>query len=129
MGFICLITPSHRDYLGGDSGYGPHFREIVLRFGKFDLAILECGQYKPRSRDSSICLRKKPHRLQLILNAKTLLPSHNSKFKLAHHAWNDPLIQVSKSEVKQKSYRLLTPMIGQKVETDNPNQTFERWWE
>jgi L-ascorbate metabolism protein UlaG (beta-lactamase superfamily) len=32
-------------FLGGDSGYGPHLREIGERCGPFDLAILECGQY------------------------------------------------------------------------------------
>ena len=32
-------------YFSGDSGYGPHFGEIGERFGPFDLAMLECGQY------------------------------------------------------------------------------------
>jgi len=126
-GSFALITPNHRIYLGGDSGYGPHFREIGKRFGKFDLAILECGQYNPDWR----LIHMSPEETAQAatdLNAKTLLPSHNSKFKLAHHAWNEPLIKVSKAS-EAKPYRLLTPMIGQKVETDNRNQTFDRWWE
>ncbi len=32
-------------FLGGDSGYGSHFKAIGDQFGPFDLAILECGQY------------------------------------------------------------------------------------
>ena len=44
-GSFALISPSERIYLGGDSGYGPHFLEIGEQFGPFDLAILECGQY------------------------------------------------------------------------------------
>ena len=126
-GSFALITPNHRIYLGGDSGYGPHFREIGKQFGKFDLAILECGQYNPDWR----LIHMSPEETAQAatdLNAKTLLPSHNSKFKLAHHAWNAPLIQLSKAS-EAKSYRLLTPMIGQKLEADNPNQTFDRWWE
>ena len=125
-GSFALITPNHRIYLGGDSGYGPHFREIGKRFGGFDLAILECGQYNPDWR----LIHMSPEETAQAaadLSAKTLLPSHNSKFKLAHHAWNDPLNHVSKAS-EGKSYRLLTPMIGQKVEADNPHQTFERWW-
>ena len=32
-------------YIGGDSGYGPHFKEIGEKFSGIDLAILENGQY------------------------------------------------------------------------------------
>lgn len=31
--------------IGGDSGYGQHFKSIGDQDGPFDLAILECGQY------------------------------------------------------------------------------------
>lgn len=102
------ITPNHRIYLGGDSGYGPHFREIRKRFGGFDLAILECGHLL-----NWRLIHMSPEETAQAaadLSAKTLLPSHNSKFKLAHHAWNDPLNHVSKAS-EAKSYRLLTPMM------------------
>ena len=62
------------------------------------------------------------------LKAKAMMPSHNSKFKLSHHAWNEPLIRITKASA-DKSYRLLTPRIGKKVETDNQNQSFGYWWE
>jgi len=39
-----LKTSNHQLFLGGDSGYDTHFKEIGERFGGFDLAILECGQ-------------------------------------------------------------------------------------
>ena len=76
-GSFALITPNHRIYLGGDSGYGPHFREIGKRFGKFDLAILECGQYNPDWR----LIHMSPEETAQVatdLNAKTLLPSHTA---------------------------------------------------
>jgi len=126
-GSFALITPNHRIYLGGDSGYGSHFKEIGKKFGHFDLAILECGQYNPDWR----LIHMSPEETAQAatdLNTKALLPSHNSKFKLSHHAWNEPLTKISQAS-RDKSYRLLTPMIGQKIEADNVAQHFTHWWE
>src|SRR5690606_18615711 len=38
-------TPKQRIYIGGDSGYDDHYKMIGNKFGSFDLAILENGQY------------------------------------------------------------------------------------
>ncbi len=38
-------TPSSKLFLGGDSGYDTHFKEIGNQFGPFDLVFLENGQY------------------------------------------------------------------------------------
>jgi L-ascorbate metabolism protein UlaG (beta-lactamase superfamily) len=35
-------------YFSGDSGYGPHFKEIGDKYGPFDFAMMECGQYNRR---------------------------------------------------------------------------------
>jgi L-ascorbate metabolism protein UlaG (beta-lactamase superfamily) len=40
-----LQSGDYNLFLGGDSGYEKHFAEIGKKFGPFDLAILECGQY------------------------------------------------------------------------------------
>jgi len=44
MSFV-LQTPTMKIFLGGDSGFDKHFEEIGNKFGPFDLAILENGQY------------------------------------------------------------------------------------
>ena len=36
-----LKTAAYNLYLGGDSGYDNHFKEIGKKYGPFDLAILE----------------------------------------------------------------------------------------
>lgn len=126
-GSFAIITTKHRIYVGGDSGYGPHFKEIGDKFGGFDTAILECGQYDPDWR----LIHMSPEetaQAAVDLKTKSLLPSHNSKFKLANHTWNDPLIRVNRAS-SNKGYRLLTPMIGEKVESDNDKQRFSTWWE
>ncbi|MGC4098400.1 MAG: MBL fold metallo-hydrolase [Nitrospira sp.] len=40
-----LTIHGYQIYIGGDSGYGKHFKEIGERYIKFDLALLESGQY------------------------------------------------------------------------------------
>jgi len=37
-----------RIFFAGDTGYGPHFREVPARVGPLDLALLPIGAYEPR---------------------------------------------------------------------------------
>src|SRR5690606_32474015 len=122
-----LNTPSKRIFIGGDSGYGTHFSQIGTQYGPFDLAILENGQYHPYW----IYIHTLPEQVILAaqnLGAKRVLPVHNSKFSLAMHAWDDPLIDLTKANANT-GMPLLTPMIGQPVHLKDTAQGFERWWE
>ncbi|MBK1441827.1 MBL fold metallo-hydrolase [Parapedobacter sp. ISTM3] len=122
-----LNTPSRRIFIGGDSGYGSHFQAIGNQYGPFDLAILENGQYNAYW----IYIHMLPHQVVLAakdLGAKRLLPVHNSKFPLAMHAWDEPLILVSESS-KNTDMPLLTPQIGQPVYLSDSTQVFNRWWD
>ncbi|MEQ9518265.1 MAG: MBL fold metallo-hydrolase [Parvibaculum sp.] len=40
--------PDHKLFFGGDSGYGPVFKETGERYGPFDTALLGIGAYAPR---------------------------------------------------------------------------------
>ncbi|MCV9879621.1 MBL fold metallo-hydrolase [Brenneria izbisi] len=124
---FALITPQHKLFISGDSGYGAHFKEIGDRFGGFDLAILECGQYNENWRYIHMMPEETAQAGQ-DLNAAAIIPSHNSKFKLAHHTWDDPLKRVVAAS-ENKAYRLLTPMIGQTVSMDEKQPSFPHWWE
>jgi L-ascorbate metabolism protein UlaG (beta-lactamase superfamily) len=42
-----IAGPVHRVYFSGDTGFGPHFREIGDRLGPFDLSLLKIGAYGP----------------------------------------------------------------------------------
>ena len=123
-----LNTPSQRIFIGGDSGYGLHFAQIGQQYGPFDLAILEDGQYNP----SWIYIHMLPEQVLLAaedLGAKRLLPVHNSKFSLAMHAWDDPLVSITEANKQAAGMNLLTPMIGEPVYLQDSTQTFSRWWE
>jgi len=43
-----IITKDFRFFFAGDSGYGPHFKEIGDRLGPFDLSAIPIGAYEPR---------------------------------------------------------------------------------
>ncbi|WP_419489053.1 MBL fold metallo-hydrolase [Chryseobacterium bernardetii] len=123
-----LKTPTKNLFLGGDSGYGNHFTEIGEKYGPFDLAVMECGQYN----------EKWPyiHTLpdQLItevqeLKAKNFIPVHHSKFKLSQHAWFEP-VELAAKNAEDNNQPITLPVIGEKVDLDQlENVTWEKWWE
>jgi L-ascorbate metabolism protein UlaG (beta-lactamase superfamily) len=112
-------------FLGGDSGYGNHFAEIGSRFGSFDIAILECGQYG-KNWPYIHMLPEETVMAAKDLHAKVLLPVHWAKFELAFHDWDDSIKRVTKSAA-ENGQLITTPMIGEPVILDSsyPNK---KWW-
>lgn len=123
---FAIQTPKHQIYLSGDSGYGDFFKDIGKRFGSFDVAILENGQYD-KDWAKIHMMPNQTAQAAVDLNAQSLIPCHNSKFKLSKHSWYAPLELLSKASMN-KPYTLKTPMIGQGVDIDNKTQIFEKWW-
>lgn len=122
-----VTTPTRKIYLGGDSGYGEHFKEIGQRFGPFDLAVLENGQYNPAWRNIH-SLPEDVVQAGKDLNAKRVLPGHSSKFDLAGHPWNEPLQKITELS-ERANLSLVTPMIGEIVKLNDSTQTFAKWWQ
>ncbi len=120
-----LETDSAKIFLGGDSGYEKHFKEIGQKFGPFDLAILECGQYN-RWWPYIHMMPEQTAQASLDLNAKVLWPVHWGKFALALHAWNEPIQRISK-KAKELDIQLTMPRIGEQIIIGEkyPNDT---WW-
>lgn len=121
-----LKTPTMKFFIGGDSGYDTHFQEIGEKFGPFDLAIIENGQYNYMWRyihsmpDQTIKIAKE-------INAKKILPVHSSKFRLALHQWDEPLELITKNNTD--NLNIITPIIGEKINLKDDNQIFIKWWE
>jgi len=122
-----LQTPNHKIYLGGDSGYDFHFGEIGNKYGPYDLAILECGQYDKSWKYIHMMPEEVVSAAQE-LHASKLLAVHWGKFALANHAWDDSIKRVYQAAL-QNNMPLLTPMIGEKLSLNNNDQSFSRWWE
>ncbi len=121
-----LKTPTKNLFLGGDSGYSPHFKAIGEQFGPFDLAVLECGQYNPQWP----YIHSFPEDLLLEaadLKARHFMPVHHSKFKLSNHPWYEPLQRVTIAAEKENK-PVTTPRIGEKVYLDCLEKVWEKWW-
>lgn len=122
-----LITPTHKIYFGGDSGYGPHFQQIESQLGGFDLVMLDSGQYDPRWP----LIHMNPEeavQAAVDLKAKTMMPMHIGRFSLSPHAWDEPFKRVAQAS-DNASLILLTPKIGQPMWLDDESIDFPRWWE
>ncbi|MDR3144032.1 MAG: MBL fold metallo-hydrolase [Puniceicoccales bacterium] len=111
-----VTTPNVRIYIGGDGGYGKHFREIGNAFGGIDLAILENGQYGEKWRNMHM-FPEDTARAAEDLGAKALLPVHNSKFALSTHKWNEPRDRLMEI-CRNKNFKLLTPIIGERIDLE-----------
>jgi L-ascorbate metabolism protein UlaG (beta-lactamase superfamily) len=121
-----LQTPSMKLFLGGDSGYDTHFAEIGNKYGPFDLAILECGQYNTYWKYIHM-IPEETVQAGIDLKAKKILPVHWAKFSLSIHDWDEPIKRIT-AEVEKKDISLIHPMIGEEVDLNNL-RTFSKWWE
>jgi L-ascorbate metabolism protein UlaG (beta-lactamase superfamily) len=123
-GSFLLKTRDFSCYIGGDSGYGTHYKEIGNRFGVVDLAVLDSGQHNQNWQHVHM-LTDEVAKATHDLKAQRLLPAHICKIRLAYHSWDEPLNELSELIDKEK---LLTPMIGEKVHLKFGNNTTSRWW-
>ena len=121
-----LQTPTENLFLGGDSGFDTHFEEIGKKYGPFDLALLECGQYN-KMWGYIHMMPEQVLQAAIDLNTKVLMPVHWSKFTLALHPWNEPIKRVT-ANAKERNVKLTTPLIGQVI-TINENYPDSIWWE
>lgn len=121
-----LLTPSKKIFIGGDSGYDTHFSDMGKRYGEFDLAMLENGQYNEAWRYIHT-MPEEVLQASRDLNAKRMFPVHSGKFALGSHPWYEPLKEVTELN-KKYNQNIITPMIGEVVNIDDEGQVFERWW-
>ncbi|RIV23561.1 MBL fold metallo-hydrolase [Fibrisoma montanum] len=120
-----LQAPSHTLFLGGDSGYGPHFKEIGDQYGPFDLALLEAGQYDVQWPFIHM-MPEETVQAAVDLRANVLMPVHWGKFTLALHPWTEPVERVLK-KAGELNVTVTTPMIGEPVVVGKTYPQ-KRWW-
>lgn len=126
-----LATKTHTIFLGGDSGYDTHFKEIGKKYGPFDLAILESGQYN-RMWPQIHMMPEETVQAATDLKAKAMMPVHWGKFRLSMHPWNEPVKRIIEKAQEYKAPEIkipvVVPMIGEPL-IINGNYTLDQWWE
>ena len=121
-----LEIAGYRFYIGADSGYDNHFKKIGDKYGPFDIAMLETGQYSEAWKSIHM-LPEEAVQAAIDLKTKVMMPVHWGKFSLALHPWNEPAKRVIK-KAKEQGVKVTTPMIGEPVILNN-NYPSEDWWE
>lgn len=122
-----LESKGLRLFLGGDSGHDTHFEEIGEKYGPFDLALLENGQYNLAWHEIHM-LPNEVLQAAKSLRARRLMPVHSSKFKLGIHPWDEPLAEITKLNT-DSAVNIITPKIGEPVFLNDETQEFDHWWE
>jgi L-ascorbate metabolism protein UlaG (beta-lactamase superfamily) len=87
-----------RILFAGDTGYGPHFREIAARLGPVDLALLPIGAYEPRWFMKDIHMQPaEAVQAHLDLAARQSLAMHFGTFQLTPEGIDEPVRALAKA--------------------------------
>jgi L-ascorbate metabolism protein UlaG (beta-lactamase superfamily) len=121
-----IKSPDTRLFFSGDTGYGPHFKQIGKKYGPFDLTLLECGQYDKRWPNVHM-QPEQTFAAHQDLRGKRLMPMHWGTFMLALHSWFDPVERV-RAAAKPHKTEVMTPKIGELAPIRTRNYPKSAWW-
>ena len=94
-GFL-IEAAGRRILFAGDSGYGPHFREIGTRLGPIDLALLPIGAYEPRWFMKDIHMNPaEAVQAHVDLVARWSIAMHFGTFQLTPEGIDDPVRELA----------------------------------
>lgn len=119
-----IRTPDRSIFFSGDSGYFPGFKQIGERYGPFDLAMMECGQYNEMWKEIHM-MPEESAQAAVDLYAERILPIHWGMFDLALHTWTDPIERVTK-KAQALGIPVVTPRVGERFLLENAPNT--EWW-
>jgi L-ascorbate metabolism protein UlaG (beta-lactamase superfamily) len=120
-----LKTEGKNIFIGGDSGYDDSFKKIGERYGPFDIAMLECGQYDKQWPYIHM-MPEESVQASIDLQAKVYMPVHWAKFKLALHPWREP-VERALTHAAKLNVTAATPRIGEVIHLDNIPAAAP-WW-
>ena len=121
-----IMTPFHKLFFSGDSGYFDGFKKIGDKYGPFDMTFIECGAYN-KSWEQVHMFPEQTVQAHLDLKGIILHPIHWATFNLALHSWYDPMMRLT-AAAESKNVKYATPVVG---ETTLYGKTIPatKWWE
>ena len=123
-GFV-ISGPSGNVYYSGDTGYGPHFREIARRFSPIRVAILPIAPFRPPQAKGSLQgYRRLVHmgpgeaaKAHIDLGTPLSIAAHYQVFRLGIEGFNDA-VDVLAASLKEHNLgpdAFVTPVLGQAI--------------
>jgi L-ascorbate metabolism protein UlaG (beta-lactamase superfamily) len=123
-GFV-LSGPSGNVYFSGDTGYGPHFREIARRFKPIKVALLPIAPFRLKSSNPAVhrCHHLPLHmgpgeavQAHLDLGAKVSMVAHFQVFQLGADKFDDAVEGLARAlkegNLKPDTFLVLNPGQG-----------------
>jgi len=114
-------------YFSGDGGYDTHFKEIGEKYGPFDLALMECGQYNEQWGE----IHMMPEETAIAakdVRSQVFMPIHWGSFTLAYHSWTDPVVRASR-KAQEIGIQITTPFLGETIHLESGSYPQKNWWE
>ena len=101
-GGYVVSGPSGNVYFAGDTGYGPHFKEIAKRFSPVRVAVLPISPYQPKSADKPSSRRLRVHmrpreavKAHMDLAAEVSIAAHFRVFRLGPDGFDDAVRELA----------------------------------
>jgi L-ascorbate metabolism protein UlaG (beta-lactamase superfamily) len=114
-------------FFSGDGGYEEHFKAIGEKFGPFNIAFMECGQYNEMWPKLHM-FPEQTIQASIDIQAKLVLPIHWGAFTISEHSWTDPIERFTKAANK-KNIPVIIPKIGEAIIiNDSLQSTPRQWW-
>lgn len=123
-----IVNSNHTNiFFSGDGGYADHFKTIGEKYGPFDFAMLECGQYN----EQWPLLHMFPEQTAqagLDIKAKQIMPIHWGAFRLSNHPWEEPVERLIIA-AKKLDIPVIVPQIGEPIIIEPKiNYSNAPWW-
>lgn len=121
-----IKSDSTNVFFSGDTGYSSHFKAIGDKYGPFDMALMECGQYNELWSEIHM-MPEETAQAAKDVQADKMIPIHWGAFKLALHDWRDPIRRVTE-RANQLNVNVISPKIGEMVDVHQVQPNENSWW-